>query len=369
MAPLILIVKDDSGDHINLATSTESACKVPYLQTMLNTQVGNASAMTHEIALPTGCSVNAFASLLKRVDADGTDLRLSWVANAAASVALICTADFLLLKDLMPELARHCRQVTKSPSDVKLLLTLRITHSDVMSLVRDLRQGQLGGTITTQQVQYILKDMSLDYESVSFCIQAMALVQWLRHPDRTTDDLQRFVSAFEAQTLWDLGVAPFTLKKGALDFVSSMTCVAKERSSFFAPLIECIFKPFPICTAEDLKSLVGKVFSDATVGKPLMLEELKQLMRHVTQQVFEAGFSAHLASLFDNCCLEGKDTLVSELSSLPATKLNRLVTVEFLQLLGAAPRATIVAQILTSARTCDSKVLAFIKEAIVNGNV
>lgn len=372
MAPLTLTIKDESGETRSHDSSSEAACKIPYLQTMLSTQLGTegVGANSCAVLLPKGCTSQAFVSLLKRVDASGDDLRTHWVATAEASVALICTADFLMLTDLIPELVRHCRYVLKSPADVKLFLVLRIMHPDVSTLAKDLRNGPLAGAITVHQAQSILRDMSSDFASVSFSAQAAALSKWLSHPDRTIEDVNGFTSAFPKHALWNLNENRRPLKNGALDFVSALSRVAKERPPFFKSLIQCIFKIYSnSCDVESVKLLVGKVFSIVIEGLPPKPEDVDVLIRHASASPYDAGVRIHLPLFFNGCDLDGKDALVACLVSLGAALLNNLVTAEFLQVLGITQRAAIVAQMLTYARQCDPSVLALIREAVSSGEL
>merc|ERR1711924_474826 len=96
-------------------------------------------------------------------------------------------------------------------------------------------------------------------------------------------------------------------------------------------------------------------------------EEVKALMNHVmSTETYSVGVPAHLTSLFDGCGPEGKEALISCLSSCSVVAGSKVVPVELLQSLGATHRATIVARALARARHCDPKVLDFIKELIAN---
>lgn len=371
MTRVTFVVKDDGGGLQNIETDTEVANKVPYLHTMLTTEVGDVSAQTHEICLPRGCTARAFASLLKRIDTYGHDLQFSWIADASASVALICVADFLMLADIIPELVSHCRCVVKSASDIKLLAVLKVVHPAVMKLVQDVRNGPLAGAITIQQAIGMLVDMENDNDCVCFSVQAVALGQWLLHPDRTNEDLAAFCGGFSHLLIWNFKTSPYHLKTDALQFISSLLHVAKVRPRFFTLVLPLIFRHHYSYSlhADSVKLLVGTVFRDVTKGAPLRAEEVKTLMDSAVKDHYFVGVRTHLNSLSDGCGKEVQEALYSWLGSCGADRLSNIVSVEFLQSIGAASRAIIAAQVLTRARNCDPTVIAFIKNALANGDL
>ena len=76
------------------------------------------------------------------------------------------------------------------------------------------------------------------------------------------------------------------MKHGAVEFVSSLVCAAKERPPFFNPLLNCIFKFCYTGSDAAVKSLVGVVFMNVNKETALTPEEVKTLMDLVVMRVF-----------------------------------------------------------------------------------
>eukprot|EP00928_Gymnodinium_smaydae_P082213 TRINITY_DN65603_c0_g1_i1.p1 TRINITY_DN65603_c0_g1~~TRINITY_DN65603_c0_g1_i1.p1 ORF type:complete len:230 (+),score=15.05 TRINITY_DN65603_c0_g1_i1:269-958(+) len=219
----------------------------------------------HNIHLPKDCTVKAFSALVKRADVEDDYLQAQWTADALGAIALVCTADFLLLKDFLPELVKHCRRVVSTPSDVKAFQMLIVVHPDVMAFVQDLRSGRLAVEMTVDQAIHVLRDMATEYVSVSFRTQAAALSLWLRNPDRSDEDVCQTLESVPWYLLWNTCQLPFVLKAGALELAQSLvvvTCARRALPSLGSTTYgRCIFQIDDArmdCVAA--KSLVATVF-------------------------------------------------------------------------------------------------------------
>ena len=137
-------VTDMSGARETVMLLPSVADKIPHLQTFLTTSVGEraASGAVHEFTLPDRCSSAAFVSLCRRVDADQHYLMPEWrVDNASEAIELLCTADFLLLSDLLPELAVLCKTQLRTREDTEALGSLSMPHSAVQAVASEVRRG------------------------------------------------------------------------------------------------------------------------------------------------------------------------------------------------------------------------------------
>jgi len=188
---LVLTVISEEDEQCCLLVPQTVACTIPYLQTRMNTEVGKKRKHEAEIliTLPAHCTVSALKAILACMSCnDGKMYKQSFhwaVESVSDAVALIRTADFLLLSDLIPEVLRQCDSFFRKLEDIGLLTDL--SHPDVKALVHRV-QRPLGKLIAFMSAEMVI-DMcrnNLGKETLAGAT-AKTASQWLRASDRTAD--------------------------------------------------------------------------------------------------------------------------------------------------------------------------------------
>ena len=84
--------------------------RIPYLQRLLSTNVGTATAGRRVVELPSGCTSTACRSLVLKASVDCDEhVRASLVSSSLdETLVLMQTADFLCLTELVAELTVWC---------------------------------------------------------------------------------------------------------------------------------------------------------------------------------------------------------------------------------------------------------------------
>ena len=145
---LRIVVSDQTEAEIETVVITpDVAREFPYLATLMATPIGSRSE-TDDIALslPAGCTVRSATALLTFVEANRGSLKpnaLGWEAKWAQpsideAVALVMTADFLQIEELIPSLVKLCKAGIKSKADADVFTDMQVMHTAVQALTAEL---------------------------------------------------------------------------------------------------------------------------------------------------------------------------------------------------------------------------------------
>merc|ERR1719362_958129 len=104
---------------------------------MLTTGVGAEiqEDAAYKLVLPGTCTVSAFEALVHRVTTESDVIKVCWNGSFEDACALLHTADFLLLENLIPELVKVCGDQVRAPADIRYLMSLTIHHASLQELV------------------------------------------------------------------------------------------------------------------------------------------------------------------------------------------------------------------------------------------
>jgi len=188
----VLHVTGADGQRL-LPVGESIVSNVPYLQRLTSTNVGQKRKFPAEIevSLPHPCSIDAFEAVLSRVSSRASDIYKTYfqwtLTSAATAVALIKTADFLLLPEIVTELVGQCRSCFVSLEDVDAIADL--PHPKVTSLVDQMRGGRLATVMTKQDIQAMCQNVIGKAKDQEATALLKVFRQWLYDKKRTPDDV------------------------------------------------------------------------------------------------------------------------------------------------------------------------------------
>ena len=206
-----------------------------------------------QVQLPEGSSSPAFTALCGYAScrcAPNPAHEVRWrVSDLDGAAKLLCTADFLLLADLIPELAALCHAHVRGPADVAALQALSVSHAAVQALVQQLQGTALSATLTPLEITSMLSQMQTHPPTKA---QTLMLVRWLRQGQRTLEDIAAVCGAFglETWTSYDRTTKCMQLKAGAKELVEKLVALAVDRRALYFPILPAILRCPPLKSPE-----------------------------------------------------------------------------------------------------------------------
>ena len=179
---------DSAGSVESMALDAAALACVPYLETLVNTNVGTARGDRHQrVDLPAGCTSTACRSLVLHASAvcDPHVSSLCVSDSLEKTLTLMQTADFLCLTALVHELTLLCRFQARTPEDEQKLRALVDRHPVADPIVRSLDGNTLVKAMSTDQVKVMVRSMQPGCINAS---QAKVFLRWLDVSGRTIED-------------------------------------------------------------------------------------------------------------------------------------------------------------------------------------
>eukprot|EP00966_Prymnesium_polylepis_P334745 7390120-Prymnesium_polylepis.1 len=263
--PITFRVTDSTGHQERLALNKDTVASIPYLETMLNTAVGDRDSNgVHELSLPDGCSANLFASLTTYQEALLSSGLNAWkpawdVASIQNAVELVRTADFLRLESLFPTLVGLCRATIKCKEDAQVFTSMAelTPHPEIQRLLDELRGNAVSNEMTFEDVKATISGYGL------LECQADTVAAFMKHEHRTDTEWNEFLDLLRAPTdrvnghkslLWSLASSEsvtswgthvkkytFFVRDGSAYLVTQLARIASEREHLFMPIYTGIF--------------------------------------------------------------------------------------------------------------------------------
>ena len=227
----------------SVALAGDALKKVPYLDVLMNTPVGTAQLGRRQIKLPPGCTVEACCALIQWAVVEVTDhLRAEIEAETVdMAVALMQTADFLMLTDLLPKLSVICQRVARTPEDISRLRQHVPTSPAVESIVKSFDGNALFKAMSTEQVSTMVR--ALGSSGMISATQAKVLVRWLQIEGRSPDQAASALFGLCRDVIWiQISQEPLKLKSGAASLLSQLSTIASCRPPLFNTILEVLFK-------------------------------------------------------------------------------------------------------------------------------
>lgn len=197
-----LLLKDSAGGTRGMTISRSTVPRVPYLETMLSTGLGaqQDAAATRQINLPEGCTASAAAALLLRVDGFGGRFAETHLAcgNMDAAIELLRTADFLMMKEMIPAAVLQCHRNLGAAEDLVKLMSIESASVEVQQMRQTLTGGALVTAMGSDEVCAMVEVMRKSSDLTG--VQASTLVKWLGVGGRTTKEINAVLSKKSMET-------------------------------------------------------------------------------------------------------------------------------------------------------------------------
>ena len=194
-----LLFKDSAGGTRGMTIACSMVPRVPYLETMLSTGIGaqQDAAATRQINLPEGCTASAAAALLLLLDGFGLAC-----GNMDAAIELLRTADFLMMKEMMPAAVLQCHRNIRAPEDLAKLMSIESASVEVQQMRQTLTGGALVNAMGIMEVCAMVKAMR-QCDTIA-AGQASTLVRWLSVGGRTIKEINDVMDHGSLATVYDV---------------------------------------------------------------------------------------------------------------------------------------------------------------------
>eukprot|EP00316_Scyphosphaera_apsteinii_P004170 CAMPEP_0119328548 /NCGR_PEP_ID=MMETSP1333-20130426/73583_1 /TAXON_ID=418940 /ORGANISM="Scyphosphaera apsteinii, Strain RCC1455" /LENGTH=499 /DNA_ID=CAMNT_0007337429 /DNA_START=48 /DNA_END=1547 /DNA_ORIENTATION=+ len=178
---------DENGTVESLALNSNAISCIPYLHTMVTTDVGLSRAGARVVSLPPGCSSAACRMLVLKASSQCESLHVLLLSSSLEdTLVLMQSADFLCLTPAVPELDLLCRLQARSDED-KLRLLVN-THPVAQPVVGKLDGTALINVMATDQVVAMVEQMKPGLINPA---QLRVLLRWLRVSLRSLEDVKK----------------------------------------------------------------------------------------------------------------------------------------------------------------------------------
>ena len=217
---LRIVVSNQTEAEIETVVITpDVAREFPYLATLMATPIGSRSE-TDDIALslPAGCTVRSATALLTFVEANRGSLKpnaLGWEAKWAQpsideAVALVMTADFLQIEELIPSLVKLCKAGIKSKADADVFTDMQVMHTAVQALTAELCGDLLTRAMSFDDIKLTftagIKDGGLE-------CQIDVVLAWMKLGERTEADWVQLCNLLQGKEPGGQAAAPSVIWK------------------------------------------------------------------------------------------------------------------------------------------------------------
>ena len=389
---VVIDVSDDYGNSCIVHLHRSSAEKIPYLEAMLTTAVG-AQDVRKRVCLPANCTTRAFDALCMHFELDRPLQAPTWkVPDCQAGVELLCTADFLLLKTLLPALVQLCKERVTGKADAATLLDAVCTldaEDSISSLITELRGGLLVNGMSLGEVTGLISSVAKHDKIMTS--QSTVLDRWLRQAGRELVDFQALAKVLTVD-IWFLPQAAVpqrvpqrggsfqryqrSLKPGAAELLAKLMALAVDRPALAGTLPISILDNIPdkptgggeydVAGMETLVSEIG--------AKLTQLDDTNSpaVMHRLCNEPFKASAAKCLAPLLAIASeAQSQSQVLNHLFRCPQWWAQ--LSVSILDGLHATPRMMAIKALLpligASYAGVSNDVAAHIDTLIVNGEV
>jgi hypothetical protein len=256
---LCIRVSDQTESDVETVLITPCVAReFPYLATLLATPIGSRSEIDDiELSLPAGCTARATTALLTFAEAKHA---LGWQAkweqpSIDEAVALVMTADFLQIVELIPSLVKLCRAGIKSQADADVFTEIPVVHTAVQALTKE-----LCGDLLTREMSFsdVKSTFTAGIKDGLEC-QIDVVIAWMKLGERTEADwvelcnlLQGREATYDVSVIWkytDPDYTQFFLRPNALYMAAQLAQVACSKPQYFevivSGLLQCINETMP----------------------------------------------------------------------------------------------------------------------------